>query len=164
MKRFFAAMAAFSLMFAYGHTAFAQHNPLVGTWMIVSVNNERADGTKVPLFGPEPQGMLTFDAKGRYSLQLCSSGRPKFAANDRAKGTPEEYKAAIIGCNPHWGRYAIDEASKIITFKIDHATYANWEGTEQKRSFTLANGVLTYHVPNPETTGANAVVTWKRAP
>ena len=164
MNRLFATIVASALTFACGHTAFAQQNPLVGTWTIVSINDERADGSKVPLFGPEPQGMLIFDAEGRYSLQLCSSGRPKFAANNRAKATPEEYKTAVIGCNPHWGRYAVDEASKTITFKIDHAIFANWESTEQKRSFTLANGELKYHVPNPDTVGANPVVIWKRVP
>lgn len=164
MKRFCAIIALFVLMGVYGHPAFAQQNPLVGTWTIVSVNDERADGSKVPLFGPEPQGILTFDAKGRYSLQLCSSGRPKFAANNRAKATAEEYRSAVVGCNPHWGRYTVDEASKTITFNIDHALFANWENTEQKRSFTLANDELNYHVPNPDTVGANPVVIWKRAP
>jgi hypothetical protein len=88
----------------------------------------------------------------------------KLAEKDRAKGTPEEYRATVIACNPHWGHYSVDAAGKFITFKIDHALYANWEGTEQKRSFTLEKGLLIYRVPNPETTGANPVAIWKRSP
>jgi hypothetical protein len=88
----------------------------------------------------------------------------KLAEKDRAKGTPEEYRATVIACNPHWGHYSVDATGKFITFKIDHALYANWEGTEQKRSFTLEKGLLIYRVPNPETTGANPVAIWKRSP
>ena len=65
--------------------------------------------------------------------------------------------------NPHWGRYSINAADRIILFQIDHATFANWEGTEQKRSFTLTGDELKYSVPNPSATGANPVVVWKRA-
>ncbi len=141
-----------------------QSNAVLGTWTIVSVNDEKADGSKTPMYGPSPIGMLIFDAQGRYSLQLCASGRPKFAAGDRTKGTPEEYKAAVNGCNPHWGRYTIDEAGKTLLFKIEHALYANWEGTEQKRAYTITNDMLRYAVPNPPNAGANPIVIWKRAP
>ena len=149
---------------ANGHATAQQANPLVGVWTIVSVNNERPDGSKVPLFGSNPSGLLVFDAQGRYSLQLCAAGRPKFAAKDRNKGTPEEYQAAVVGCNPHWGRYTFNEAEKTIVFEIDHAIFTNWEGTQQKRSFTITDEMLKYAVPNPSEGAANPVVIWKRAP
>ena len=136
---------------------------LVGTWTLVSVDNVRPDGSKVPLFAPSPQGILMFDANSRYSIQICSTGRPKFASNDRMKGSPEENQAAVHGCNPHWGRYSVNATDRVIVFQIDHATYTNWEGTEQKRSFTLTGDELKYSVPNPSATGANPVVVWKRA-
>lgn len=136
---------------------------LTGTWTIVSVYDERPDGTKVPLYGEHPDGLLMFDAHGRYSLQLCATDRPKFAANDRAKGTDDEDRAAVKGCNPHWGLYSLDQKNKIIVFKIEHALFANWEGTEQKRKFTLTGDELKYNVPNPATAAVNAVVIWKRA-
>jgi hypothetical protein len=99
---------------------------------------------------------------GRYSLQLCESDRPKFAANDRNKGTPEENQAAVKGCNPHWGRYSVSFTDKTISFHIEHALFKNWEGTEQKRSFTLIGDELTYTIPNPSERGVNPVVVWKR--
>jgi hypothetical protein len=136
---------------------------LVGSWTLVAIDNVRPDGSKIPLFGPSPQGTLMFDASGRYSIQICSTGRPKFASNDRTKGTTEENQAAVQGCNPHWGRYSVNAADRIILFQIDHATYTNWEGTEQKRSFTLTGDELKYSVPNPSATGANPVVIWRRA-
>jgi len=159
--RILSAVVAFvGVMLSGASDVWAQQ--LAGNWTIVSINDERPDGTKVPLYGANPVGLLVFDARGRYSLQICSSGRPKFAANNRNKGTPEEYQAAVKGCNPHWGRYSIDQKDKAIVFKIDHALYTNWEGTEQKRKFTLTGDELKYSVPNPATEAANPVVTWKR--
>jgi hypothetical protein len=162
MKRFFMIAAASVLTLVCDHAAFAQNaNPLVGSWVLVSVNDERPDGFKMPLLGPDPQGLLIFDAAGLYSLQICNTGRPKFAANDRTKGTADENQAAVHGCNPHWGRYSVNEAGKTIVFKIDHAMYANWEGTEQRRSFTLTGDELRYLIPNASEAGANPVLVWK---
>ena len=159
-KRLLATIAIACPALAPAFASPQQSNPLVGAWTLVSVNDERADGQKVPLYGPSPNGYLTFSADGRYSLQLCSAERPRFAANDRTKGTPAEYQAAVLGCNPHWGRYAMSGSD--INFKIDHAIFQNWENTEQKRAFTLVGDVLTYKVPNAPVTGVNPVVIWKR--
>jgi len=133
---------------------------LQGTWAVVSVENTGPDGKKSQPFGADPQGLLIFDGAGRYSLQLCSAKRPKFAGNSRANGTPEEDKAAVVGCNPHWGRYTVSDG--IIAFKIEHAMYTNWEGTEQKRKFSVSGEELKYHVPAASTGGTSELV-WKRA-
>jgi hypothetical protein len=137
---------------------------LVGTWSLVLVDNVLADGGRIHLYGPDPQGILTFDAEGRYSLQIYRLGRPKLASNDKAKGTPEENSAAVQGANSHFGRYSINETDRTVTFFIDHASFANWEGTQQKRSFTLAADHLKYTVPVPTSGGAaTGEVEWERA-
>jgi hypothetical protein len=105
-----------------------------------------------------------FDAAGHYSLEICASGRPRFVANDRLRGTPDEYRAAASGCTVHWGHYVLNENDGTIVFRIEHALLPNWEGTEQTRPFKMANGYLSYHVPRPATEAENAVVVWKRAP
>jgi hypothetical protein len=135
-------------------------NDLVGTWTAVSNNGVSPDGTRVQAFGPNPVGILIFDTGGRYTLQICSAERPKFASNSRVQGTPEEYKAAVHGCNPHWGRYSVTDGS--IVFKIEHAMYPNWEGLEQKRPFSISGDELTYKVPAASVGGTTELV-WKRA-
>ena len=135
---------------------------LVGAWTPISVENTLPDGKKVQSFGANPQGLLIFDGEGRYSLQLCSAGRPKFASNNRMAGTPEENQAAVHGCNPHWGRYTVNEADRSLTFKIEHALFTNWEGTEQKRTFTIKGDELVYNVPSASA-GGTSVVAWRRA-
>ncbi|HEY9046821.1 MAG TPA: lipocalin-like domain-containing protein [Ohtaekwangia sp.] len=136
---------------------------LTGTWTLVLVDNILSDGSRVELYGPSPQGILVFDQHGNYTLQIFRTGRAKFAANDKAQGTPEEYKAAVQGSNAHFGKYTVNETDGTITFHIEHASYPNWEGTEQKRTFTLINNELKYTVPTPTTGGsATGEVVWKR--
>ena len=139
------------------------HEPLTGTWTLVSVDNVFPDGTRVQPYGPNPKGILMFDAAGRYSLQIFRAGRAGFASNEKSRGTAEEYKATVEGTNSHFGKYPIDEAAHTITFQIEHASFPNWEGTEQKRSFTRAGDELRYTVPVTTTKdGAVGEVVWRR--
>ena len=55
---------------------------LVGTWTLVSIMLER-DGKKTDLYGPNPQGQLTFDPDGRFSVIITRLDLAKFASNDR---------------------------------------------------------------------------------
>lgn len=92
---------------------------------------------------------------------IARTGLPKFAGDNRMAGTPEEYKAIVNGAIAHFGSYVVDE--KTISFRIDTSTYPNWDGTEQKRSFTLAGDTLTYTVGNASVGGGAATLVWKRA-
>src|SRR5436190_5030765 len=137
---------------------------IIGTWSLELVDNILPDGSRIQLYGAEPKGLLIFDANGNYSLQIMSSTRMRFSGNDKAKGTPEENAAAVKGTNTHFGRYTFNEEDQTITFHIDHAFFPNWEGTEQKRTFTLANDVLKYNVPVPTSGGAavRGEVVWRK--
>jgi Lipocalin-like domain len=151
------ASLSFALLF-FASPALAQkplREQLVGTWRIVLVDNVRADGSRINLYGPNPQGIAMFDAEGHYSLQIMSDGRPKFSANDKSKGTAEEYKAAVQGSNCHFGRYSVDETSHTITLHVEHATFSNWEGTDLKWPLTLTGDESKITIPHPTTGGAD---------
>ena len=60
-----------------------------GVWTLVSADNVRPDGTRTPLFGPKPTGLLVFLPNGIYSLHIAATGQAKFAEGERAKATPE---------------------------------------------------------------------------
>jgi hypothetical protein len=137
---------------------------LTGTWTLVAVDNILPDGTKIQPYGPHPDGMLVLNAQGHYSVHIFRPDRAKFVSNDKSKGSPEENRAAVQGTNSHFGRYSVNEAEHVITFRIEHALFPNWEGTEQKRSFTLEGDVLKYTVRTTTTGGAEiGEVTWRRA-
>jgi len=136
---------------------------LVGTWRLILVDNILPDGTRIHLYGPNPEGILMFDAEDRYALQIYRAGRARFASGDKSKGTAEENSAAVLGSNAHFGKYSIDSNGSATTFRIEHASFPNWDGTEQRRTFTIAGDELTYSVPTP-TSGGSAIgeVKWKR--
>jgi hypothetical protein len=70
---------------------------LVGTWLVAAVDNIRPDGSRFQSLGPNPKGIMMFDANGWFSFQLAQPGRPKFASDNRLQGTAEENKATVQG-------------------------------------------------------------------
>jgi len=134
---------------------------LVGTWTLVSADTVNPDGSRVPIYGPNPKGLGVFDSNGRYIFLNGRSGLPKFASNNRMEGTPEEYKAVVQGMNAHFGRYTINETDKTITFHIETSTFPNWNGIEQKRPFTLTGDELKW--TTAASGGGTAEVVLKRA-
>ena len=134
---------------------------LVGTWTFVSSINEQ-NGRKTDTYGSDATGMMTLDVQGHYSLMIIGANLPKYASNNRTSGTPEEYKAIASRSNAHFGTYFIDPSSRTITFKIESATFPNWNGTRQTRALTLKGDELQYAVA-ASAAGGSSVVTWKRA-
>lgn len=134
---------------------------LIGTWTYESVDTVRADGSRVPMFGPDPRGVATFDGHGRYVLITTRAGQAKFASNNRMEGTADENKAVVQGSIAHFGRYTVDETDKTITFHIEASTFPNWNGTEQKRPFTLTGDRLEW--TTAASSGGTAEVVLKRA-
>ncbi len=165
------------LLFAVGivHLSYGQKNKkifskrslqeqLVGTWALVSVDNIYPDSSRVHPYGDEPQGLLIFDTKGNYAIQILKATRPKIVSGDKNKCTPEENAMMVQGSNSHFGTYAVDEARKTITFNIAHASFPNWEGTVQKRSYTYTNNEIRYVVTHTTQGGQSVIaeVTWRR--
>jgi hypothetical protein len=142
--------------------AFAQTaKDLAGTWTLVSTVTEQG-GNKTDIYGPHPKGILMVDANGRYVIAFARADLPKIASNNRTTAPPEENKAIVQGSVTHFGTVFVNAADKTITFKIETATFPNWDGTEQKRPFTLTGDELTYTVPSASG-GGTATSVWKRA-
>jgi Lipocalin-like domain len=137
---------------------------LVGAWTPVSIKYKFPDGKTEDTMGPNARGILILDASGRMALVNMRASLPKFASNDRMKGTTEEYKAVGQGSFAYFGTYTVNEADRSLTFHIDGSTYPNFDGADQKRSFTLAGDELKY--TNPVATVGQGVIVeavWKRA-
>src|SRR5262245_54972700 len=80
---------------------------IVGAWRILTHDNVKADGTRTPLFGPNPNGIVIFDSSGRYTLHVAKSNNPRIASNNRATGTADENKAVVQGSTAHFGSYSV---------------------------------------------------------
>ncbi len=170
MNRFSRASLSIMALLLFGvalplSDAIAQQKTLreqvVGTWTYVSVDNIGPDGSRVPLFGPNPRGVAIFDENGRYALMTSRAGMPKFASNNRNEGTAQEYKDVVQGSISHFGRYTVNDAEKTITFHIDTSTFPNWNGVEQKRPFTLTGNELMW--TTAASNGGSAQVMLQRA-
>jgi Lipocalin-like domain len=125
---------------------FAQSNPLVGTWRLVAADKVLPDGRRVADYGSAPNGIVVFTADNQYVLEIFKAERMKFASGDRAKGTPEEYKDAVLSASCHFGTYVLDAAGGTITFKIEQASYPNWDGSSRVSPYTLAGDTLMWRV------------------
>jgi lipocalin-like protein len=134
---------------------------LVGSWSLVSVVTER-DGTKSDTYGPTAKGFLVFDANGRYSVIFVAGNLPRFAVENRSKGTADENKAVVTGSLAHFGTYVVDETDKSFTFQVTRATFPNWEGRSLKRSFVINGDVLRFTDPHASAGGV-AITTFERA-
>ena len=150
-----------SVILSAGEVCAQTAKDLAGTWTLVSVVAEQG-GNKTEPFGPHPKGILMVDANDRYVIAIARAGLPKVASNNRTTGTPEENQAIVGGSITHFGTLAVNAADKTITFKIETATFPNWDGTEQKRAFTVTGDELTYTVP-AASGGGTATTVWKRA-
>ena len=137
--------------------------PLAGTWVMESAYEILADGRRVTNYGEHPLGLLIIDAGGRYSLQIFRRDRPAFAAGDKARGTAEELRAAVLGSSTHFGRVRIDPAAHQLIFDIEGASFPNWEGRRQVRDYAYEGGLLRYAVPaSASGNGTTAYSVWRR--
>jgi hypothetical protein len=141
-------------------------NQLVGTWKLVSIEERDASGKLVvPLdFGPEPVGILTYDASGHMSAQAMRRGRPRLASEDVHRATPEEAKTAFTGYAAYFGTYEVNEREGIVIHHVEASLLPNWEGGEQRRKFTLSGDKLILEPPPFKANGEKRSrrLTWQR--
>lgn len=136
---------------------------LVGAWTLVRCDNVYPDGHRVALYGPNPEGMWLIDAQGDYMMQIVRAKRMPFATNDKSKGTPEEYRAASMDSNAHYGRVSAN--ATVMRREIVHASFPNWDGRSEASSYTIHGDELTYRVGKPSSgaaEGAYGEVVWRR--
>ncbi|MEH2569811.1 lipocalin-like domain-containing protein [Bradyrhizobium sp. AZCC 2289] len=139
------ALLILGLAFSVGTAVAQSAKDLVGTWTPVSAE----------VFDPNPKGNLTFDANGRFSLQLLRADLKKIAANKRDLGTPEENTAIVHGSISYYGTYTMNGTELVL--HVEASSFPNWTGTDQKRTnVSLTADQLTYTNPSPSGWSRNA--------
>jgi hypothetical protein len=107
------------------------------------------------------KGVLTLDASGRYALIIISPNVPSVASNNRRNATADEAKAIVAATIAHFGTYSVNDG--ILVFKIERASFPNWNGIEQRRPFKLVGDELQYSVATSSGSRSGITLTWKRA-
>jgi hypothetical protein len=154
-------IAGLALAVVTTSAAQAADSPLAGTWTLMAADRITPSGAREHDYGAAPKGRLIVDAAGRYSLQIYKSERTGFASGDKRRGTAEEYADAALGSSTHYGTIAIVTAAHQLVFKIEGASFKNWEGTTQRRAYALKGDMLSYRVPTAPD-GNTPISEWKR--
>ena len=127
---------------------------LVGTWNVITQEQTFPDGSKRLAFGPDSKGVNVYTADGRFFVLFVRNDVPKIAARDRTRATAEEARAIVAGSIGYFGSYAVDEATKMIVYRVEGTTLVNMLGVEQKRAIvTLTADELRYRNTGPSTGG-----------
>lgn len=156
-------MTGLALLLASAGAAHAADSPLAGTWTLTAADRITPAGVREHDYGAAPKGRLIVDAAGRYSLQIFKSERAAFASGDKKRGTAEDYADAALGSSTHYGVVTVDEAAHQLVFRIEGASFKNWEGTVQRRVYDLKGDTLSYRVPTAPD-GNTPISEWKRLP
>src|SRR5262245_42694596 len=157
------AAAALALFTLAAGTASAQQldKNLVGAWTIVSITAGEGDKATQP-YGPNPRGTQIFNADGRFAVVVTRADIPKVASNNRTTSTPEESEKIAHGSIGYFGSYTTNAADSSVTVQIEGATFANFVGTSQKRTYTISGDEMILKNP-AASSGAAVTIVMKRA-
>ena len=136
---------------------------LIGTWKLLSFENEFQDGrprSATLLYGQSPTGFIILTAEGRMMAIVEGEGR-------KPASTDEERAALLRTLLAYSGMYRV-EGDKWIT-KVDVSWNSAYNGTEQVRIFKVDGnrlGVAGPWGPSPNLPGSpttRAVLLWERS-
>lgn len=128
---------------AAGAVAQQLKQQLVGTWSVVSATFEMGS-KKIEPFGPNPQGYYIFTTGGHIAANTIRPDIPKFASNNRMKGTTQENEAAFHGSISFFGTYMVNETDHSVTVHIIGSSFPNFNGTDSKRIAEISGDQLKW--------------------
>ena len=141
----------------------ADRERFIGTWELVSTEEQLADGSKRPYpdLGKDGKGFLMYSADGHMCAELMNPGRPKW--KDDRKPTDEEKALAMSGFIAYCGRYEIDEAHHMMFHHPEVAWMPNYVGTRQERPYKMDGDILTFSSKTAGVSGiAGWTITWRK--
>ena len=136
---------------------------LVGAWTLVSIIATDKAGGKTDRRGPNPKGLLIFEANGHYSILTSRSDLPNFKVDNVNQGTAEEYKAVMMGMFANVGTWSVDEATRTITTHVEAGSYPNLNGNTQKRVVSSITVDELRYTNGASVSGTIDEATWRRA-
>ena len=145
------------VILVFQSSAFSQgQSSVAGVYEFVS-ETRTVDGQTTEVSGNS--GRLVLDPAGSYIFTTIKTDLPKVATGNRMTATPDEARQIVAGSLTHFGRYKV--VDNALVFTVERATFANWNGIEQKRAFTLDGDQLKYSLP-VASGGGSVTLTWRR--
>jgi hypothetical protein len=108
-------------------------NKVAGVWNLIAgyLDNH---GTHINVLGPHPGGMLILTEDLHFTVIVHNPDIPKFSSGDRASGTPDEYKTAVMNSLGVYGTYTIDEHGDFVEQHVLGSTFQNMNGSSRGRN------------------------------
>jgi hypothetical protein len=128
----FSVITALGLSLLLGNAIAQQKSlkeQLLGTWTLVSVTDVYQDGRQENSWGPAVKGTVSFDGNSNFTFIIIGADLP----NPSAK-PPQESKRLVVA---QFGKYAVDEAAKTVTYTYERSTNPTWDGTARTASVTV---------------------------
>lgn len=152
--------------------------PIIGTWLLESIVDTLADGSRAYWMGPHPTGAIIYSASGHVSVQFMRGPRPvlpegtatgadaaKLAGADpfRTLGAAE-LRDVVGGYYAYFGRYQVTAGGDAITHFVDASLRPNEVGVSYQRAIRIEDGRLFISLA-AEVDGVprQRVLTWRRA-
>lgn len=137
-------------------------NDILGVWTLRSFHTEDLEtGERLELFGSDPRGRLMLHPDGRMAVIITPEGSSTPAGAARSAAASPQLIA-------YSGRYRVEPPDRLVT-AVDIASFPDWVGTDQARTFALDGDGLTLVTPSgrmPRHDGSVATVvgtlTWVR--
>jgi hypothetical protein len=167
-RRIFSLSAVVALGLALPPTAAVSQQgslkqQLVGAWTLVSIIATDKAGNKSDRRGPNPKGLLIFDASGRYSILTSRAELPNFKIDNVNQGSAEENQAVMTGMIANVGTWKVDEKTKTITTNVEAGSFPNLNGKTQTRVVSALTADELRYVNGASVSGTVDEATWRRA-
>jgi Lipocalin-like domain len=133
--------------------SFAESNPLLGTWKLISVTAILPDGTvENEAYGSNPTGYITYTSEGKMMVIFSKSDRPPLSKENASPlsaaihSVPiEERSQAFSTFNAYAGTYTL--SGNTVTHHVEVASIPNRVGKNLVRTFTLNGNQITLSTP-----------------
>ena len=157
------AVVATSTLLATPQT-YAEDNPLIGAWKMVSYEARTTDGEVKQLYGAVPGGLLIYDASGYMSAQGMRLDLPKCGTMDRRMCPEKEARAAFDGYFGYWGRYEVHPSEGVVVHIVEGTSLPDGVGVNLKRFYEIVGDRLTLRTPPQPIRGVEMVgtIVWER--
>jgi hypothetical protein len=134
-----------------------------GAWRLVTAEYRHGGKVLGYPFGPNPVGLLMYDAAGSMSVQIMQPNRAALADADARRKAEDESRAAFDGYLGYYGTYEILPHEQTVIHRLTGSSLPHWVGTEQVRGYEFSGRRLTLSAQaTRDKSGALAVLVWER--
>ncbi|MEZ5318732.1 MAG: lipocalin-like domain-containing protein [Vicinamibacterales bacterium] len=139
---------------------------IVGSWELTFREDRDAQGLvhPDPGLGPDPVGLLVYDAGGRFSAQFMMRDRSAVTDRDVASVSGRNNTRAVNGYDAYFGRYTVDDVTGTVTQILEGALASDNVGVVVTRRMTVTGDGLELRLPTTALDGTPVIRTlrWRR--